>query len=57
MGERMLIELDPQSWEDGYQAGMSGKSSELQNVYQGDRLAWISGFLDGKSRREAGAIS
>lgn len=48
----MVIELDPQSWEDGYQAGMSGTSSELQSVYQGDRFAWISGFIEGKAKRE-----
>jgi hypothetical protein len=47
----VLVRQHPASYALGYQAGSKGRSSQ-QPPGVPDDLAWISGYIDGKAKRE-----
>lgn len=47
----VLVRQDPASYALGYQAGLAGRSSQEPPGVPDD-LAWISGYIDGKGKRE-----
>jgi hypothetical protein len=48
------IMQDEKSWTEGYLAGHSGKPADVPSGV--DRLAWISGLIEGKADRDAGRV-
>jgi ribosome modulation factor len=47
----VLVRHDPASWAFGYQAGLAGRSSQEPPGVKDD-LTWISGYIEGKAKRE-----
>jgi ribosome modulation factor len=47
----VLVRQDPASYALGYQAGLAGRSSQEPPGVKDD-LAWISGYIEGKAKRE-----
>jgi len=47
----VLVRQDPASYALGYQAGSKGRSSQEPSGVR-DGLAWISGYIDGKAKRQ-----
>jgi hypothetical protein len=47
----VLVRYDPASYALGYQAALAGRSSQEPSGVRDD-LAWISGYIDGKAKRE-----
>jgi len=44
------VRYDPESYRAGYLAGLSGRPSEPPRTIV-DSLAWLSGYIEGKARR------
>jgi hypothetical protein len=47
----VLVRQDPASYALGYQAALAGRSSQEPSGVR-DGLAWISGYIEGKAKRE-----
>lgn len=45
------VMIDRASWEAGYAAGLAGQSSRARPGIA-DRLAFLSGYIEGKAKRE-----
>lgn len=45
--------IDKTDWQKGFQAGQSGKPNQPPAGV--DRLAWISGYIEGKAKDKGGA--
>jgi hypothetical protein len=46
----MKVSLERKDWKAGYEAGKAGKPGHASKGVDG--LSWLSGYIEGKSKRE-----